>query len=474
MRSLSLRVKIVGTMVILTLALGIAGTLKARADLLEIGRADLERRGYTVAWTLGVEHADLLLTNDIFTLYEHANGALLSNPDIRYIVIFDQAGAVSMSSFTTGLPRGLREANVPGASQRYQVRRLETDEGAIYDIALPILAGQAGVVRVGLLEAPLYGAANRRTLELLALFGGIMLVAVAVAYGIGSLLTRPLAQLVEATQAVARGEVDRKAPVLGRDEVGEVAMAFNAMTDALALVAREREEANLQLRHLLEKVITAQEDERKRVARELHDEFAQTLTALAMELEAAAHRIPPELGAAKEAVHRTHQRAMQAVEEVRRLILDLRPVVLDDHGLVSAVRWYAERSLEPLGIATTVRTSGLKRRLGVRTEAAVFRIVQEALNNIARHSGGTVAEVRLDRHNGWLEVAVEDNGRGFAPDAVMTSPAGADGLGLLGMRERAALLGGEFSLRAALGRGTKIRLRIPLGGSGAPTAAAEG
>jgi len=251
-------------------------------------------------------------------------------------------------------------------------------------------------------------------------------------------------------------------------------MAFNAMTDALALVAREREEANLQLRHLLEKVITAQEDERKRVARELHDEFAQTLTALAMELEAAAHRIPPELGAAKEAVHRTHQRAMQAVEEVRRLILDLRPVVLDDHGLVSAVRWYAERSLEPLGIATTVRTSGLKRRLGVRTEAAVFRIVQEALNNIARHSGGTVAEVRLDRHNGWLEVAVEDNGRGFAPDAVMTSPAGADGLGLLGMRERAALLGGEFSLRAALGRGTKIRLRIPLDGSGAPTAAAEG
>lgn len=474
LRGLSLRAKITGALVGLTLILGIAGTLKARTDLLRIGRADLERRGLNVAWHLGVQHADLLLTNDIFTLYEAMNGALLNNPDIRYIAIFDQTGAVRVSSFDAGLPRGLREANIPEPDQRYRVRRILTEEGTVHDIAFPILGGQAGVVRVGMLEAPLYTAVNHQTIALLALTGGVMLFAVVVAYGIGALLTRPLDQLVQATQAVARGEMDRKAPVLGRDEVGEVATAFNAMTDALARMSREREEVNRQLRSVLDKVITAQEDERKRIARELHDEFAQNLTALAMELETLSRRIPPGQQAARDASNRMHQRAMQAVEEVRRLILDLRPAVLDDHGLVPAIRWYAERCLRPLGIETTVRVSGLKRRLEVRSEAAVFRIVQEALNNIARHSGATASEIHLTAGEGWLEVAVADNGKGFVPDAIMASSGRSGGLGLLGMRERAALLGGEFLVAAAPGGGTRIRLRIPLEDARVPAGIAEG
>jgi signal transduction histidine kinase len=458
----SLRLKITGAMVGLILVGGVAGALKARSDLLRIGHADLERRARNVAWTLGVQHAELLLTNDIFTLYELVNGALLTNPDIRYIVIFDQTGAVRVSSFTGGVPRGLRDANMPAAPSRHQVRRLQTDEGTIYDVAFPVLDGQAGVVRVGMLEAPLYATVNRQTTALLGLTAAGMLLAGLVAYGIGSLLTRPLAQLVAAAQAVARGDLGRQAPVFTRDEVGEVALAFNAMTDALARMTREREEVNRQLRLLLEQVITAQEDERKRVARELHDEFAQTLTALAMELEAAARRIPPELPAARDAVMRTHQRAIQSIEEVRRLILDLRPVVLDDHGLVPALRWYAERCLAPLGIAARVAAPGWRRRLDPRTEVVIFRIVQEALNNIARHSGATEAEVRLELGDDRLDVTVTDNGRGFAPHARTGAPAGARGLGLLGMRERASLLGGEFAVESALGRGTRVRVRVPL------------
>jgi signal transduction histidine kinase len=299
-------------------------------------------------------------------------------------------------------------------------------------------------------------------MALLGLTGAGMLLAGLVAYGIGSLLTRPLAQLVAATQAVAKGDLERQAPVYTRDEVGEVAVAFNAMTEALARMTREREETNRQLRLLLEQVITAQEDERKRVARELHDEFAQTLTALAMELEAAARRIPTELPAVREAVMRTHQRAIQSIEEVRRLILDLRPVVLDDHGLVPALRWYAERCLAPLGIAARVTAPGWKRRLDPRAEVVVFRIVQEALNNIAKHSGATEAEVRLEVGDDRLDVTVADNGRGFAPQRLTGAPAGARGLGLLGMRERAGLIGGEFSVDSVIGHGTTVRLRVPL------------
>lgn len=472
MTRLSLRVKITSAMVGLILVGGLAGALKARLDLLRIGRADLERRALNVAWHLGVQHADLLLTNDVFTLYELVNGALLTNPDIRYIVIFDQTGAARVTSFSGGVPRGLREANLPAELARHQVRRLSTDEGIIYDVAFPVMQGQAGVVRVGMLEAPLHATVNRQTAALLGLTAAGMLLAGLVAYGIGSLLTRPLAQLVVATQAVARGDLDRQAPVYTRDEVGEVAVAFNAMTEALAQMTREREETNRQLRLLLEQVITAQEDERKRVARELHDEFAQTLTALAMELEAAARRIPPDLPAAREVVTRTHHRAVQSIEEVRRLILDLRPVVLDDHGLVPALRWYAERCLAPLGIAAVVAAPGWKRRLDPRTEVVVFRIVQEALNNIAKHSGATEARVHLEVGDDRLDVTIADNGRGFAPQSLTGAPAGARGLGLLGMRERAGLIGGDFSVDSGIGRGTTVRLRVPLRVSGGPGALA--
>jgi signal transduction histidine kinase len=109
-----------------------------------------------------------------------------------------------------------------------------------------------------------------------------------------------------------------------------------------------------------------------------------------------------------------------------------------------------------------VTAPGWKRRLDPRAEVVVFRIVQEALNNIAKHSGATEAEVRLEVGDDRLDVTVADNGRGFAPQRLTGAPAGARGLGLLGMRERAGLIGGEFSVDSVIGHGTTVRLRVPL------------
>ncbi|RME48775.1 MAG: HAMP domain-containing protein, partial [Chloroflexi bacterium] len=230
----SLRFRIAAVIVALTLILGLGGTMRARADLTRIAREELEKRGVTIARDLAVQHADQILVNDIYTLYTLVNDFLLNNPDLRYIFILDAQGRVLVTTFPDGLPAGLRQANLPSSNDRYHVRRLRTTEGVVYDIAMPVAEGRAGVVRVGLLEAPVWAQVNRQTLGLLALTGIVTLLGAAAGFVLGTFLTRPLSDLVGITQAVARGDLRQKAAVKGSEEVEKLALAFNRMTEALA------------------------------------------------------------------------------------------------------------------------------------------------------------------------------------------------------------------------------------------------
>ena len=135
----------------------------------------MEKRGGTIARDLAVQHADQILVNDIYTLYTLVNDFLLNNADLRYIFIVDAQGQVIVSNFPQGLPAGLRQANIPPSDETYQVRRLRTTEGVVYDIAMPVAEGRAGVARFGMREAPLWVQVNRQTSELLARTGAITL-----------------------------------------------------------------------------------------------------------------------------------------------------------------------------------------------------------------------------------------------------------------------------------------------------------
>jgi signal transduction histidine kinase len=463
--------------VVLTLFLGLGGTLRARADLTNIGRTELEKRGVTIARNLAVQHADQILVNDIFGLYELVNDLLLSNSDLRYVFIVDPAGTVWVSSFEEGLPRGLKDANVPTSSQKYRVQLISTEEGIIYDIAMPILEGRAGVVRVGMLEKPLQEQVNKQTLQLLTMTGTVTLVGAIIAYFLGTLLTKPLSQLVEVTKAVAKGNLKQKAPVMARDEVGKLALAFNAMTEALARSRQESEEFNRQLlqlnkelqrkevlrSQLLGKVIRAQEEERKRIARELHDEFAQTLTAFVMSIEAADQALPPGSDQIRERLLRTKTLATQTLEQTRLLILDLRPVVLDDLGLIPAIRWYAERHLEMTGVKVELQVTGTKGRLLPEVETTLFRIIQEAISNVAKHADASHVTISLEFMDSLVTAAIEDDGRGFDVSPTLSSEGKKQCLGFLGMQERATLLGGKLAIESRPGTGTKVLVEIPLG-----------
>jgi len=209
---------------------------------------------------------------------------------------------------------------------------------------------------------------------------------------------------------------------------------------------------------LLEKLISAHEDERRRIARELHDEAGQALTALILNLE-VAEQSRRGLDAAQLA--KLKGIAEHTLTEVRRLIYDLRPSILDDFGLAAALRSYVKETIEPQGIEVAMNIAGLHDRLPSYVETAVFRIVQEALTNILKHAGANRAKVDVAQRDGRIEMTITDDGRGFNLNEVTTSREG--GMGLLGMRERAGLLGGTMTIHSTSGGGTRLEVAIPIG-----------
>lgn len=222
--------------------------------------------------------------------------------------------------------------------------------------------------------------------------------------------------------------------------------------------AKQKEQLRGQL---LASAITAQEDERKRISRELHDEFGQTLTGLIMTIESMADMVTPEqiklkgkLGSAKSLVTR-------ALEDIRRLTLDLRPSALDDLGLVTAIRTYANTHLENRGIKVKFESKGFGERLNPVVETSVFRIVQEAINNIIKHAGANNVRIQLTSSEGKVTACVEDDGKGFDVAAVLRSHTGKDSLGLVGIQERTMLLGGTFNIKSLPGKRTSLRVEIP-------------
>jgi len=198
--------------------------------------------------------------------------------------------------------------------------------------------------------------------------------------------------------------------------------------------------------HLVER----QEDERRRIARELHDEVGGTLTWLRCALEALPDW--PGVGEARASVDSLASR-------VHALSLDLRPAALDDLGLEAALARHVQRYTSLTGIRADVQCVGLTRRLRSAIDTAVFRIVQEALTNVAKHAGVTEVAVRVEGHTRWLRVTVEDAGAGFDPHDVRLPGTGS---GLIGMRERAALLGGSLTITSAPGVGTRVEARLPV------------
>jgi signal transduction histidine kinase len=222
---------------------------------------------------------------------------------------------------------------------------------------------------------------------------------------------------------------------------------------------RESEAARVQL---LRRLVTAQEEERRRISRELHDQMGQHLAALMLGLKTLSNssgsQTPP---------HRSLQQLQdlteQLVEEVHHLAWELRPAALDDLGLHTALSNYVDKWSERGGVMADFHSGGLdKRRLPPQIETTVYRIVQEALTNVLKHARAARVSVILEHHHDQLLTIVEDDGQGFDVEAVRFAPGEGHGLGLLGIQERISLVGGNFKIESQPGAGTTLVIRIPV------------
>jgi signal transduction histidine kinase len=303
---------------------------------------------------------------------------------------------------------------------------------------------------------------------------GILILGVAmlVLWGMTSSIIEPIRALIASANRISSGDLSEPVPIHGKEEIGILGNTMEEMRVKLSNLLDEVDTANRtlekrveartqevnklynELKHkeenrrlLLRKVISAQEDERKRIARELHDDLSQTLATLLLKLNGQNQEVK--------------DMAVRAIDSIHRLIFDLRPAVLDDLGLSVAIRWYAENRLQPLGIHVYFEGNAPDVLRGSETEIALFRIAQEALNNVAKHARAENVMVSLEEKDGNALIEIEDDGTGFDQNNFVTVRDG-HGFGLHGMRERVELLQGQMEIESGPETGTRIIVSVPI------------
>ncbi len=636
----SVSIKIMGIVLVLIMILGLGITFQVHNNLTTTLTHELEKQGIVIAKHIAAHSTELILTGNHYDLYHEVMDSVENEDAVRYVLVSDINGNIITHSFSGGIPVGLATANQIEASAKSQIVRLDTNEGLILDIAVPIFGGRAGIARVGMSTQSVNEMVATMTRRWLFIIGAVSAVGLLATYFLTSVLTRPIKHLVEVTKAIARGDLKRKAPVWAHDEIGRLGMAFNAMTESLdksrtesetfqaKLVRRNlelsainaiatevsgsRELTDIMLRSLvkvlgfvklkagwvsilsdngeraitvchtglspdvvlkiassdlsacrcgeaiyrklpivvidnestcpilhgrladgeticchatvpliskshvlgllhivssepshltpvnihllsaigyqmgvaienanlweklkreeeisgyvLEQIISAQESERKRIARELHDQTGQSLTSLMIGLKTLETASRQDI---QQRIADMRQLTAQTLQEVHNLALELRPSSLDDLGLIAVLKQYTKEFGEKFGINTEFQAIGFgQRRLSPETEIAIYRIVQEALTNVAKHAEAKKASVLLEVRDSSVVAIVEDDGKGFDIKQDLDLTSIKNHLGLYGMYERAKLIGGRITIESQPGMGTTIFVEAPLSGNG--------
>ena len=315
------------------------------------------------------------------------------------------------------------------------------------------LAGQVVAANVLMVVATLFAASamahlNLRIEDQRVQFG-LLGLSIALVLLVNMLMLRrrfsPLDRLIERVEAIDPAEpAGFEAPEADEavEEIDRLAASFRR------LLRRIDEERNRSGRL----VLRAQEEERRRLARDLHDEVNQSLTAILLRLEALHLSAPP---GTEEALAELKRLVNQAMDELLRLARQLRPAALDDHGLTSAIVSQVRRFSSQTGIRAEVKAHGERMELEPDQEIAVYRFAQEALSNVVQHADASNVEVDLTSNGNGLELSVRDDGRGFDLHAPRS------GVGLIGLAERARMVGAQFEIESSPGRGTALTLQVP-------------
>lgn len=454
--AVSVRTKILGIVLALTMVLGLGVTWQVRAVMAQVFIGELENRGQSVLSDLAGRSVDPILLNDTFGLFELLSATVANHPDALYAFVLDPSGRVLAHTFgDEGFPVALFDLNPAPASGTGHLR-YASDAGRVHDFSAAILDGRAGSVHLGLSERRLQSVVDAVTGQMLLTTLLVAMAGIAAAILLTNLLTRPIRDLVQATNQVGRGDLSARAPHRADDEIGALADAFNQMVADLDASQRAIAEKDAARTRLLEQLINAQEEERKRIARELHDSVGQALSSLMLGMKVLGQSEDPAI--VQRRSEELREQAVETLEQVRLLSRQLRPSVLDDLGLAAALERYVDEFAQLYPHIAVDLHCDLAGRLPPVAETALYRIVQEAMTNAARHSSCRTISVLVNRRDGHVQAIIEDDGAGFDPDAARRA---GQSVGLHGMSERAELLGGRLDIESGQD-GTAVYVEVPV------------
>jgi signal transduction histidine kinase len=298
------------------------------------------------------------------------------------------------------------------------------------------------------------------------IIGGLILLAIGIllAWIMSRNIIRPLNRLTEATSGIAAGNYIPTEGANRRDEVGKLARAFNTMIEQVREARQgleqkivESGEMNEQLRNLTAHLQNIREEERIHIAREMHDELGQLLTAFNMDISWLQKRLRPENG---DAIFQKLDDMSKLIDDsvvfVRKIASELRPSVLDDFGLIPALEWHSEEFQKRFHIDVEFQTNTKELKTSSLIATGLFRMYQESLTNVARHSNANKVFTRLEVINNMINLSISDNGKGFDIHATDQKKT----LGLLGMKERAAMIAGNIRIESAPGKGTTVVITV--------------
>ena len=329
------------------------------------------------------------------------------------------------------------------------------------------LKARPAYVVLGIPQRHAYADSKRILIRNLTLLGIVALLSMTAAwFGAERFIMRPVKAMVSASRRLAAGEMSARTGLpYGKGELSQLAQAFDEMAVALGQrqAARERVELELKrsqelFRNLSTHLQMVREEERTRIAREIHDGMGQALTVLKIDLSWLNNRLAKNQEAMRDKTKTMQALIDETIQTVHKVSADLRPAILDDFGLPAAIEWHAEEFEKRTGIKCKPVFYPNELDLNKKKSTALFRIVQESFTNIIRHANATKVEVKLSEKNGILVLEIQDNGQGIA-EAAITNPRS---FGLIGIRERAHSLGGEVDIAGTPNEGTRIIIKLPV------------
>jgi signal transduction histidine kinase len=403
-------------------------------------------------------------------LYEEADlppGTTLTKLDAEGVVLAHQPATGNWS----GYPFPVAELKEAVLKQKRGVMEASDPDGVSSVYAFePLVSGWENrevYLILGVPKKVAFANSNRILLRNAAGMGGIAIVALMAAwFGADRVIMKPIKAMVKTTGTLAAGDLSTRTGLIDLGgELGSLARSFDDMAEKLQARQRERERAEKEikssrerLRNLSAHLESVREEERTRMAREIHDELGQALTALKMDVSWLDKRLPEEMTANKEKLKSMMKLMDRTIKTVQRLSGELRPGILDDLGLAAAVEWQAEDFQYRTGIACQVTVDCKEVSLNREQSTTIFRIFQETLTNIIRHAQATEVTVSLVAKHGNIVLEVGDNGRGITKEQINHPRS----LGLIGIRERVHFLRGEVTITGHPGEGTKVVVSVPV------------